>query len=55
MKQALCVAREICHRQQNEKQLGSAVTGTLLGIAKNAAVPREPVETVYSEKEIVRA
>ena len=35
-KQALSAADKICHGQENEKQLGSAVTGTPLGIAPNA-------------------
>ena len=36
MKQALSATDKICHRQENEKQLGSAVIGTPLGIAPNA-------------------
>ena len=35
-KQALSATDKICHRQENEKQLGSAVIGTPLGIAPNA-------------------
>ena len=35
-KQALSATDKICHRQENEKQLGSAVIGTPLGIALNA-------------------
>ena len=34
--QALSAADTKCHGQDNEKQLGSAVTGTPLGIAPNA-------------------
>ena len=34
-KQALSATGKICHRRMTEKQLGSAVTGTLLGIAPN--------------------
>ena len=34
--QALSAADTKCHGQENEKQLGSAVTGTPLGIAPNA-------------------
>ena len=35
-KQALSATDKICHGQENEKQLGSAVLGTLLGIAPTA-------------------
>ena len=35
-KQALSATDKICHGQENEKQLGSAVIGTPLGIAPNA-------------------
>ena len=35
-KQGLSGTRTICHRQRNDKQLGSAVPGTLLGIASSA-------------------
>ena len=35
-KQALSATDKICHWHENEKQLGSAVIGTPLGIAPNA-------------------
>ena len=35
-KQALSATGKICHWQENERQLGSAVIGTPLGIAPNA-------------------
>ena len=34
--QALSATEKICHPQENDKQLGSAVIGTPLGIAPNA-------------------
>ena len=34
--QALSATEKICHPQENDKQLGSAVIGTPLGIAPDA-------------------